>query len=120
MELGQFSMSLAVQDLAASRDFYLKLGFEVVPGENFSSDGDTHVYNRDWVILRSDTATLGLFQGMFDTNTITFNPPDVRAIQASLKEQGVEIEMECDESTSGPAAIFLKDPDGNPVLLDQH
>ena len=120
MSLGQFSISLAVADLAASREFYRKLGFEVVPGEDFDHGAETHVYDRDWVILRCGSAMIGLFQGMFDKNTITFNPPDVRALQRSLKEQGVEFEMECDESTTGPAAAFLFDPDGNPVLLDQH
>lgn len=120
MSLGQFSISLAVADLAASREFYKKLGFEVVPGQDFDHGAEKHVYDRDWVILRCEGAMIGLFQGMFDKNTITFNPPDVRALQKSLKEQGVEFEMECDESTTGPAAAFLFDPDGNPVLLDQH
>ncbi len=121
MSLGQFSISLAVKDLAASREFYRKLGFEVVPGEDFDHGAETHVYDRDWVILKTaEGAMIGLFQGMFDKNTITFNPPDVRAIQKSLKEQGVAFEMECDEQTTGAAAAFLLDPDGNPVLLDQH
>lgn len=120
MQLGQFSVSLAVEDLEASRDFYLKLGFEVVPGEDFEHGAETHVYDRDWVILRAEGAMIGLFKGMFEKNTLTFNPPDVRALQRSLKDQGVEFSMEVDETTAGPAAAFLFDPDGNPVLLDQH
>jgi catechol 2,3-dioxygenase-like lactoylglutathione lyase family enzyme len=116
MDLGRFSISLAVKDLAASRDFYCKLGFEVHPGEDF---GDA-TYNRDWVILERQGAIIGLFQGMFDKNTLTFNPLDVRAVQKELKAQGVKLEMEADESTSGPASAFLFDPDGNPILLDQH
>lgn len=120
MNLGQFSISLAVEDLEASREFYKKLGFKVVPGEDFEDGAETHVYDRDWVILKTEGAMLGLFQGMFEKNTITFNPPDVRAIQRSLKEQGVQLSMEVDESSTGPAAAFLLDPDGNPVLLDQH
>jgi catechol 2,3-dioxygenase-like lactoylglutathione lyase family enzyme len=121
MKLGQFSISLAVEDLGASREFYKKLGFEVVPGEDFEHGAETHIYDRDWVILKNgEGAMLGLFQGMFEKNTLTFNPPDVRAIQRSLKEQGVQLTMEADESSSGPASAFLIDPDGNPVLLDQH
>lgn len=121
MSLGRFSISLAVKDLGASRDFYQKLGFRVVPGDEHDHASEQHVYGRGWLILETDEgAVIGLFQGLFDTNTLTFNPPDVRAIQRSLKEQGVELEMECDESTTGPAAAFLFDPDGNPVLLDQH
>ncbi len=116
MDLGRFSVSLAVKDLAASREFYLKLGFEVYPGEDF---GDEQ-YNQSWVILVREGAIIGLFQGMFDKNTLTFNPTDVRAVQKELKAQGVKLEMEADESTTGPASAFLFDPDGNPILLDQH
>ncbi len=120
MSLGQFSISLAVQDLAASRAFYEKLGFELVPGDDFQQGEQTHVYGRDWAILKSGDAMIGLFHGMFEKNTLTFNPTDVRSIQRSLKEQGVAFQMECDEAGEGPAAAFLTDPDGNPVLLDQH
>ncbi len=116
MKLGRFSVSLAVKDLTASRDFYLKLGFEVFPGEDF---GDAS-YDKNWVILVRKGATIGLFQGMFEKNTLTFNPPDVRAVQKELKAQGMKLEMEADESTTGPASAFLFDPDGNPILIDQH
>ncbi len=116
MELGRFSVSLTVKDLAASREFYCNLGFEVHPGEDFGSAS----YNQDWVILEREGAIIGLFQGMFEKNTLTFNPLDVRAVQKKLKAQGVKLEMEADESTSGPASAFLYDPDGNPILLDQH
>ena len=120
MDLGKFSISLAVKDLAASREFYRKLGFEVRPGEDFEDPSQVAVYDKDWVILEKGDVMLGLFQGMFDKNTLTFNPPDVRAVQRSLKAQGVELQIEADESTSGPASAFLFDPDGNPILLDQH
>ena len=120
MNLGTFSVSLAVDDLARSRDFYAKLGFEVVPGKDFEDPSQTSVYNQDWVILEKDGVKLGLFQRMFEKNTLTFNPPDVRAVQRALKAEGVAFEMEADESTTGPAAAFLFDPDGNPILLDQH
>ncbi len=120
MDLGKFSISLAVKDLAASRDFYRKLGFEVRPGKDFEDQGQVSVYDQDWVILEQDGVMLGLFQGMFDKNTLTFNPPDVRAVQKDLKSGGVELVMEVDENTTGPAAALLLDPDGNPVLLEQH
>ncbi len=116
MELGRFSLSLAVNDLAASREFYCKLGFEVNPGKDFGNAS----YNKDWVILEREGVILGLFQGMFDKNTLTFNPTDVRAVQKELRANGVKLEMEADESTSGPTSAFLFDPDGNPILLDQH
>lgn len=122
MKLGAFSVSLAVKDLAASRAFYEKLGFEKVFGEE----------EQNWLILRSGETTIGLFQGMFERNMLTFNPgwnaqaeavddfEDVREIQKRLKERGLELASEADESTSGPASLMLIDPDGNPVLIDQH
>ncbi len=121
MNLGNFSVSLAVKDLAASQAFYEKLGFK-----KFGGDG------KNWLILQSDTATIGLFQGMFEKNTLTFNPgwdrsantlpdfTDVRDIQKQLKSRGLELTMTADESGDGPAFIALVDPDGNPVLIDQH
>jgi len=118
MELGQFSVSLAVKDLSVSREFYRKLGFEIVPSEDFAKDGQVQKYNENWVILRKGTVVIGLFQGMFDKNTLTFNPTDVRAVQKELKGKGVAFEMEADESTTGPAHAFLMDPDGNPILID--
>ena len=122
MDLGAFSISLTVKDLEASRAFYEKLGFEVVGGDPAE----------DWLILRNDRHTIGLFHGMFDKNILTFNPgwdqqcaefepfDDVRDIQKQLKAAGVELAQEADESGSGPASCVLIDPDGNPVLIDQH
>ncbi len=109
MDLGQFSISLAVADLHASRAFYEVLGLEVIDG-----DGE------HWVMMASGKAKIGLFQGMFDKNVVTFNPPDVRSIQKAMKAAGLELTTEADESTEGPAHCALLDPDGNPVLLDQH
>lgn len=122
MELGAFSVSLAVEDLVASRDFYEKLGFEVMGGDA----------EQNWLILKNGDHVLGLFQGMFKDNIMTFNPgwdqggneldsyTDVREIQRELKNQGVGLSSEADESTSGPASIMLTDPDGNQILIDQH
>ena len=110
MQLGAFSISLNVSDIQRSKAFYGALGFEVFAGDE----------SENWLILRNGEAIIGLFQGMLEKNTLTFNPPDVRAIQKSLKSKGVSFEMEADESTDGPASAFLFDPDGNPVLLDQH
>jgi catechol 2,3-dioxygenase-like lactoylglutathione lyase family enzyme len=122
MNLGAFSNSLAVKDIAASRAFYERLGFEAVGGEQA----------QNWLILRNGTTTIGLFQGMFDRNIMTFNPgwdwqaepvaefTDVRVIQKQLKEAGLTLQTEADESTTGPASVVLVDPDGNPVLIDQH
>ncbi|MFG0320656.1 MAG: VOC family protein [Planctomycetota bacterium JB042] len=122
MKLGAFSISLAVQDLAASRAFYGKLGFEPVGG-----DGE------HWQILRNeDEVTIGLFQGMFDRNILTFNPgwsrtaedldafTDVREIQKELEASGLELVRRVEDGTEGPGSVTLVDPDGNPVLLDQH
>jgi catechol 2,3-dioxygenase-like lactoylglutathione lyase family enzyme len=122
MQLGNFSVSLAVKDLAASRAFYEKLGFRMVAGDPA----------KNWIVLSNDTARIGLFQGMFDKNTLTFNPgwdhnkqtlpsfEDVRDIQKTLKTQGLTPAVAADEATSGPAFFILHDPDGNPILIDQH
>ncbi len=122
MDLGNFSVSLAVRDLSASRAFYEKLGFVVMGG-----DAD-----QGWLIMKSPSCVIGLFQGMFEKNTLTFNPgwdatgqtldsfTDVRDIQKALKADGVAFASEADESTSGPASCMVFDPDGNPVLIDQH
>ncbi len=122
MELGNFSLSLAVKDLIASQTFYEKLGFAVIGG-----DAD-----QGWLRLKSPSCVIGLFQGMFEKNTLTFNPgwdangqtldsfTDVRDIQKQLKADGVEMLSEADEATSGPASCMVRDPDGNPVLIDQH
>lgn len=122
MDLGNFSLSLAVKDLATSRAFYEKLGFEAIGGEA----------TQNWLILRNGACIIGLFQGMFQQNMLTFNPgwnsegetlaefTDVREIQRRLKQSGVELKTEADESTSGPASLTLIDPDGNPILIDQH
>lgn len=110
MELGQFSLSLAVKDIATSRAFYEKLGFEAY---------DDH-QDENWMIMKHGDTVIGLFQGMFEHNTLTFNPTDARTIQRHLKAQGVELAQEADESTTGPAYLIIIDPDGNPILIDQH
>jgi catechol 2,3-dioxygenase-like lactoylglutathione lyase family enzyme len=109
MDLGTFSISLAVKDIKASRAFYEKLGFEVFDGKE----------EQNWLMLRHGSAKIGLFQGMFDKNIITFNPTDVRSIQKTLKAAGLTLTLEADETTTGPAHITLVDPDGNPILIDQ-
>ncbi|MEE8595225.1 MAG: VOC family protein [Gemmatimonadota bacterium] len=121
MDLGAFSISLTVKDLSASRAFYEKLGFEATGGSEEES----------YLILMNGEALIGLFQGMFDKNILTFNPgltnrkerleefTDVREIQRSLKEQGIEVMTEVDEDTTGAGSLTLVDPDGNPVLIDQ-
>ncbi len=109
MNLGTFSISLAVSDIKASKSFYEKLGFVQTGGD----------IEQNWIIMMNGEAMIGLFQGMFEENILTFNPEDVRSIQHSLKEQGTEIITETDESTEGPAHIVLQDPDGNLILLDQ-
>ena len=113
--LGTFSISLAVKDLAASRTFYEGLGFVAVEHEAGQPPG----YGTKWLMLRSGNAMIGLFQGFFPTNTITFNPLDVRAVQRQAKAAGIAFKLEAPDGT-GPAAAFTFDPDGNPVLLDQH
>ena len=123
MELGAFSISLAVKDIEASRAFYEKLGFKVFGGDA----------SQNWLILKNGSHVIGLFQGMFEKNTLTFNPgwdhnaqkldtfTDVRELQRELKAQGVELLSEADEdTTSGPASFMAMDPDGNPILVDQH
>ncbi|MEZ5987800.1 MAG: VOC family protein [Planctomycetota bacterium] len=122
MELGAFSISLAVKDLQASKEFYEKLGFESFHGDQA----------QNWLILKNGPHVIGLFQGMFDRNIMTFNPgwdgearkldsfTDVRELQRRLKAQGVTPVQEADESTTGPASVVIVDPDGNPILLDQH
>lgn len=122
MELGNFSVSLAVEDIEASLAFYEKLGFEKVGGQ----------LAQKWIILQNGTTTIGLFQGMFEGNILTFNPgwtkdqetledfQDVRELQRALKERGITLTSEADESTQGPASFTLADPDGNVILVDQH
>ncbi len=122
MRLGNFSVSLAVKDLSASRAFYEKLGFEAIGGEA----------KQNWLILQNETSTIGLFQGMFEKNSLTYNPgwarscgtlpdfDDVRDIQKTLKSRGLTLTAEADDALSGPASLVLTDPDGNLVLIDQH
>ncbi|MCL4265782.1 MAG: VOC family protein [Anaerolineae bacterium] len=122
MELGVFSMSLTVKDIEASKLFYEKLGFTVFGGEQ----------TQNWLIMKNDACVIGLFQGMFDKNILTFNPgwdgeaqplpefTDVRALQRQLKARGVAMMTEADENTTGPASFVIVDPDGNPILVDQH
>jgi catechol 2,3-dioxygenase-like lactoylglutathione lyase family enzyme len=122
MRLGNFSISLAVKDIHASLAFYEKLGFRQVGGD----------IAQNWVVLQNATTKIGLFQGMFEKNMLTFNPgwdqerqtlpdfDDVRDLQKSLKSQGVTLLAEADESSTGVAHFMLLDPDGNPILVDQH
>lgn len=122
MELGAFSISLNVKDIKASQAFYEKLGFHV-----FGGNAD-----ENWLIMKNGAHVIGLFQGMFEQNIMTFNPGwdqetekldsfmDVRDIQRQLKAQGVDIQNEADENTTGPASLVVIDPDGNPILIDQH
>ncbi len=122
MDLGAFSISLAVKDIGTSKEFYEKLGFKVFGGDA----------SQNWLIMKNGDHAIGLFQGMLEKNTLTFNPgwdsnareldsfSDVRELQRQLKEQGVELMSEADESTSGPASFSAVDPDGNPILVDQH
>jgi lactoylglutathione lyase len=122
MDLGAFSVSLAVKDLAASKAFYEKFGFK-----SFAGNAE-----QNWLILKNGDHVIGLFQGMFEKNILTFNPgwdqnaqkvasfTDVRELQRELKAQGVELMQQADESTTGPASFVAVDPDGNPILVDQH
>lgn len=122
MQLGNFSVSLSVKDIEASRQFYEKLGFAAFGGD--ASNG--------WLILKNGDVVIGLFQGMFERNMLTFNPgwdanaqpiepfTDVRDLQRSLKAQNLALVTEADESTTGPASFVVTDPDGNPILFDQH
>ncbi len=122
MQLGNFSISLAVKDLETSRAFYEKFGFKTFGGDAA----------QNWLILKNGDHVIGLFQGMFEKNSLTFNPgwdsnatkletfTDVREIQRQLKAQGVQLIAEADETTTGPASFVAIDPDGNPILVDQH
>lgn len=122
MKLGVFSLSLSVKDLSKSKEFYEKLGFSAMGGG----------MENNYLIMKNGSTLIGLFQAMFDGNMLTFNPgwdenaqnleefDDVREIQKKLKESGVELNKTVDETTSGPEHIFLKDPDGNMILIDQH
>lgn len=122
MDLGAFSVSLSVKDIETSKAFYEKMGFKVVGGDQ----------SQNWLIIRNGTTTIGLFQGMFEQNILTFNPgwssdaqkldhfTDVRDLQRRLKQGDVTIVTEADESTTGPASFVVVDPDGNPILFDQH
>lgn len=121
-QLGNFSVSLAVKDIAVSRAFYEKLGFTVWGGDQ----------QKNWLILKNGSTVIGLFQGMFERNIMTFNPgwdadanklsefTDVRDLQRELKLKGVQLISEADEATSGPGSFMLEDPDGNHILIDQH
>ena len=122
MELGAFSVSLAVKDIAASKLFYEKLGFRVFAGDQ----------SQNWLIMKNGDHAIGLFQGMFEKNVLTFNPgwssdarqlrafTDVRELQRQLKGRGVNMIAEADESSTGPASFMMVDPDGNTILVDQH
>ena len=122
MELGAFSISLAVKDLGTSRAFYEKFGFKAFAGDA----------SKKWLILKNGDHVIGLFQGMFEKNILTFNPgwdqnaqklgtfTDVRELQRQLKAQGVQMVSEADEKTTGPASFIAVDPDGNSILFDQH
>jgi predicted enzyme related to lactoylglutathione lyase len=122
MELGNFSVSLAVKDIEASKVFYEKLGFTAFAGDR----------SQNWLIMKNGDRNIGLFQGMFEKNILTFNPgwtsdaqplkefTDVRELQRQLKASGVDMMTEADESTTGPASFMIADPDGNTILIDQH
>lgn len=122
MKLGAFSISLAVKDITASKTFYETLGFIVFAGD----------LEKNYLIMKNESSLVGLFQGMFDNNILTFNPgwdqsanaleqfDDVRAIQKHLKNKNIKLESEVDETTSGPASFVVLDPDGNAILVDQH
>ena len=122
MQLGNFSISLAVKDIEASKTFYEKLGFKVFGGNQ----------SQNWLIMKNGDTNIGLFQGMFENNILTFNPgwdskaqplgefTDVRELQRQLKTKGLEMMTEADESTTGPGSFMIADPDGNTILVDQH
>ncbi len=122
MELGAFSISLAVKDIEASRAFYEKFGFTAFGGDA----------SQNWLILKNGDCVIGIFKGMFEQNILTFNPgwngeaqaldtfTDVRELQRRLRAQGVEFQTEADENTTGPGYFIVVDPDGNPILVDQH
>ncbi len=117
--LGHFSISLAVKDIITSLDFYEKLGFKIVDGGHINN-GFPDSEETKWRILACDQVTIGLFQGMFPQNILTFNPSDVRSLQKQLKAQGVHLLKEANENSTGPDSVILEDPDGNRILLDQH
>ena len=122
MDLGAFSVSLTVKNLEASRSFYEKLGFRVFAGDAA----------QNWLIMKNGDHAIGLFQGMFERNILTFNPgwdgnaqklatfTDVRGLQRTLRAQGMELQQQADENSTGPASFVVVDPDGNPILVDQH
>jgi lactoylglutathione lyase len=122
MKLGAFSVSLSVKDIHASKAFYENLGFTDLGGD----------ISQNWLIMKNENCIIGLFQGMFEKNILTFNPgwdenarnldsfTDVREIQRHLKERGIQLQTEADETTEGPAHFMLEDPDGNQILIDQH
>lgn len=122
MKLGAFSISLQVKDIITSKLFYENLGFTVFGGD----------IKQNWLIMKNESCTIGLFQGMFDKNILTFNPgwdenatpidsfTDVRDLQRQLKNKGIKFETEADENSLGPASFVIVDPDGNPILIDQH
>lgn len=122
MKLGAFSVSLSVKDIHKSKAFYEDLGFQVFGGE----------ITQNWLIMKNDSCVIGLFQGMFEKNILTFNPgwsqnaenlnsfTDIRELQMQLKAKGMNLLTEADESTDGPASFTIEDPDGNPILIDQH
>lgn len=122
VKLGAFSVSLNVKDINVSKAFYENLGFQALGGE----------ITQNWLIMKNENCIIGLFQGMFEKNILTFNPgwnenaenldsfTDIRDIQKQLKEKGINIKTEADESTEGPAYFTIEDPDGNQILLDQH
>ncbi len=122
MELGAFSISLSVKDIQKSKSFYEKFGFKAAGGD----------ISQNWLIMRNKTVSIGLFQGMFDKNMLTFNPgwdssakkidsyTDIRELQTTLKERGIEFVQEAKDDLSGPASFVVIDPDGNPILVDQH
>ncbi len=122
MKLGAFSISLNVKDIHKSKEFYENLGFKILGGD----------ISKNYLVMKNENAIIGLFQGMFDKNILTFNPgwdenaenlesfTDVRKLQKLLKEKGMNLQAEADESSEGPAFITIEDPDGNPILIDQH
>ena len=109
MDLGNFSVSLSVKDLATSRKFYETFGFEMIAGKP----------EENWIILKNGEAKVGLFQGMFEGNLMTFNPSDARGMESTIKEAGYKLESET-SGESGPTSFMLKDPDDNMILVDQH
>lgn len=122
MDLGAFSISLAVEDIEASRKFYEAFGFTILAGDAA----------RNWLIIKNGDHVIGLFHGMFEKNMLTFNPgwdsnaqplatfTGIRDLQRRLKAQGIQVSQEADEGATGPASFVAVDPDGNPILVDQH